>query len=294
MLLRELEYVKPNSVDEAVSWLGTLSDVGLLAGGQSLLNVLKMRVGGYQTLIDISELAELKGIEVVDQAIRIGAGVTYDELVHSPEISLYRPLLQEVAARIADPQVRNRGTVGGNCCYNDPTCHLPPFLTAIGATFEARGPKTTRMILARDFFVSYYQTALEPGEMLVGVYVPTAPRGSGDGFRALSVGGTDVLNIVSGASTVTLKEDGTIGDVAVVVTGAAEHPVRLERVESQLVGRSPEPSLVRSLFAALDTAVFDPIDDIHASAAYRLKMAPVFARRALEQALDNARRDFRD
>ncbi len=294
MLLRELEYVKPDSVDEALEWLGRLSDAGLLAGGQSLINVLKMRIGGYQTLIDISKLEDLKRIEMVGQGIRIGAGVTYDELLHSPAISLYRPLLQEVALRIADPQVRNRGTVGGNCCYNDPTCHLPPYLTAIGATFEARGPKATRMILARDFFVSYYQTALAPGEMLVGVYVPIAKRGSGDGFRAMSVGGTDVLNIVAGASTVTLKEDGTIGDVAVVVTGVAEHPLRLDGVESQLVGSSPEPSDVRSLFSALDTARFDPVDDVHASAEYRLKMAPIFVRRALEQALDNARRGLRD
>ncbi len=114
MLLRELEYVKPDSVDEALEWLGRLSDAGLLAGGQSLINVLKMRIGGYQTLIDISKLEDLKRIEMVGQGIRIGAGVTYDELLHSPAISLYRPLLQEVALRIADPQVR-RASAGPEC-----------------------------------------------------------------------------------------------------------------------------------------------------------------------------------
>ncbi len=294
LLLRELEYVRPDSLEDAVRLLSELPDAGLLAGGQSLINVLKMRIGGYSTLIDISRLRELKAIEVGEKSLRVGAGVTYDELMHSMEVSLHRPTLVDVVGRIADPQVRNRGTLGGNCCYNDPTCHLPPILTAIGTVFEARGSHGTRMIPASEFFVSYYQTSLGPGEMLVALHVPKLKSRSGDGFVPLSVGGTDVLNIIAGAATVTLAEEGGIEEVVIVVTGASERPIRLESVEEGLKGTAGQPDDADRAFSLLDLALLDPPDDVHASAEYRRDMVPVFTRRALEQAMKNARRGIHD
>ena len=150
------------------------------------------------------------------------------------------------------------------------------------------------MVPAQDFFVSYYQTQLESGEMLVAIHIPTAKKGSGDGFAPMSVGGTDVLNIIAGASTVTLQDDGRIANIAVVVTGAAERPVRFAVVEQQLTGTSGAAFDLDEAFGRFDTTILEPPDDVHASAEYRRDMASVFARRAVEQAVDNARRGFHD
>lgn len=294
MLLRELEYVRPSSVDEALKLLHDLSDGGVLAGGQSLVNVLKLRIGGYETLVDISRLPELKQIEVGEDVIRVGSGVTYDELIYSTEVLLARPIIPSVAARIADQQVRNRGTIGGNCCYNDPTCHFPPILTALGATFVVRNLEGEREVPAEQFFVSYYQTALEHGELLTEVRVPRIRRGQGDGFASLSVGGTDVLNIVTGACSVQLAGDGCIERIRIVVTGAGEKPLRLSAVEGALQGAVGDKEAIQTAFQQLDTAALEPPSDVHASAEYRRDMAPVFARRAVEQALSNARRGFNE
>lgn len=294
MLLRELEYVRPDSLDEAIALLSDLPDAGILAGGQSLVNVLKMRIGGYSTLIDISRLEELKSLERREDTLYIGAGVTYDTLIHSMDASLGRPILGEVAVRIADQQVQSRGTVAGNCCYNDPTCHFPPILSAVGAQFEILSKSGRRTLSSEDFFVSYYQTALEPGEMLVGIMVPTLAGSQGDGFSPLSVGGTDVLNIITGAATVSLDADGRIGDVRIVVTGASERPLLLTAVQDALTGTPGSTADLDTAFARVDPAEFDPPDDVHASSDYRRAMAPVFARRAVEQALDNARRGSND
>lgn len=294
MLLRELEYVRPDSVDEAIALLNVLPDAGILAGGQSLVNVLKLRIGGYSTLVDISRLSELKAVQVAEAEIRIGAGVTYDEVIQSLEVGMARPILPEVASRIADPQVRNRGTVGGNCCYNDPTCHFPPMLTALGAIFVVRGADGTREVAAEDFFVSYYQTAMEHGELLTAIRVPRQAPGQGDGFASLSVGGTDVLNIITGAATVQVSADGAIHELRVVVAGASERPLRLKSVEKALEGTDGGAAALDAAFNTVDGAVFDPPDDVHASAEYRRAMAPVFARRAVDQALTNARRGFNE
>nr|WP_243239534.1 xanthine dehydrogenase family protein subunit M [Sulfobacillus harzensis] len=293
-MLKELEYVRPETVDEAVYLLNTLTDAGILAGGQSLVNVLKLRIGGYSTLVDISRLSELKEIEVSDEDVHIGAGVTYDELIRSPEVAMARPILPAVATRIADQQVRNRGTVGGNCCYNDPTCHFPPILTALGATFIIRGPGGEREVAAEDFFVSYYQTAIEHGEILTTIRVPRQRPGQGDGFAPLSAGGTDVLNIITGASSVQLSASGKVEDLRLVVTGAGERPMRLASVEKSLLGTDGESTALDTAFDALDVAMFEPPEDVHASAEYRRAMVPVFARRAVEQALSNARRGLNE
>lgn len=294
MLLKELAYVRPETVDEAIELLTALPDAGILAGGQSLVNVLKLRIGGYSTLIDVSRIAALRTIQLSDNEITIGAGVTYDELIHSMDVMMGRPILPEVAYRIADQQVRNRGTVGGNCCYNDPTCHFPPILAAIGATFDVQGPAGTRSVTAEDFFVSYYQTALEHGEMLVGIRVPRVRDGDGDGFAPLSVGGTDVLNIITGAATVNVNNEGRLTSLRVVVTGASEQPRRLETVEKALCGTEGREDELEMAFSALDVSVFDPPGDVHASSEYRRDMVPVFTRRAVETALRNARRGYRD
>ena len=142
MLLREVEYARPGSIEEAVRLLGAHDGARALAGGQTLVNVMKARAASPEVLVDLADLSELRRIELSadGKALEIGAMVTYSELARSPEVSASRPILAEVAVTIADRQVQNRGTVGGNVCVNDPTNHLPPLLSAIGATFTIVGP----------------------------------------------------------------------------------------------------------------------------------------------------------
>src|SRR5690242_11684123 len=160
MLLREVGYARPSSLDEALGLLGETPGARALAGGQTLLNVMKARIASPEALIDLNGVDELKGIELhADGRLEIGAMITYAELIGSAEARA-RPILAEVCAQIADAQVRNRGTIGGNVCASDPTNHLPPLMVALGATLTVAGPDGERTVDAEDFFLGVYLTAV--------------------------------------------------------------------------------------------------------------------------------------
>src|SRR5215211_1914906 len=162
MLLREVGYARPSSLDEALSLLAATDGARALAGGQTLVNVMKARAASPDALIDLKGLGELKGIELAaDGTLRIGAMATYTEIAESAEARA-RPILGEVCATIADVQVRNRGTIGGNVCSNDPTNHLPPLLAAVGAQMTIAGAGGERTVPADDFFLGVYMTAVGP------------------------------------------------------------------------------------------------------------------------------------
>src|SRR5207342_3463006 len=170
MLLREVEYARPSTVDEAIALLAGNEGARALAGGQTLVNVMKARAASPDVLVDLASLDELREIGFSsDGQLEIGAMVTYAQLVTSSEVEVARPILAEVAATIADVQVRNRGTVGGNVCVNDPTNHLPPLLVALGATMIVRGAGGERSIPAEDFFVGVYETAAGEGDLLTRI-----------------------------------------------------------------------------------------------------------------------------
>src|SRR5206468_809754 len=172
MLLREVEYARPASVQEAVRLLSENDGARALAGGQTLINVMKARAASPDVLIDLKDLEELKGIDLAsDGTVSIGAMATYSELMESAEARA-RPILGEVCAQIADVQVRNRGTIGGNVCSNDPTNHLPPLMVALGATMHIAGQDGQREVPAEDFFLGVYMTAAGPGELLTKITVP--------------------------------------------------------------------------------------------------------------------------
>src|SRR4051795_11554421 len=160
MLLREVEYVRPGSVEEAVGLLAGNHAARPLAGGQTLINVMKARIAAPDLLVDLNDLPELREIRETDAGLELGAMVTYSQLVSASEVHRSRPILADVGAQIADVQVRNRGTVGGNVCSNDPTNHLPPLFVAMGATMTIAGPDGERDVTARDFFVGVYATAV--------------------------------------------------------------------------------------------------------------------------------------
>jgi aerobic carbon-monoxide dehydrogenase medium subunit len=264
MLLREVEYARPASVQEAVRLLAEHDGARALAGGQTLINVMKARAASPDVLVDLNDLEELKAIDLgSDGTVTIGAMATYSEIMASAEARA-RPILGEVCTQIADVQVRNRGTIGGNVCSNDPTNHLPPLMVALGATMHIVGQDGERAVPAEEFFLGVYMTAAGPGELLTKIAVPP---GKSDGFASVAIGkdGTCIVNAAAsvndGAPRVAL---GCVDAVPVLL-----HP------------SSPDDDAVRE---AVRGAGLDPPGDVHASADYRRHLAEVLAVRAVAQA----------
>jgi carbon-monoxide dehydrogenase medium subunit len=263
MLLREVEYARPASVQEAVRLLSEHDGARALAGGQTLINVMKARAASPDFLVDLNRLEELKGIDLgSDGTVSIGAMVTYTELMGSAEARA-RPILGEVCAQIADVQVRNRGTVGGNVCSNDPTNHLPPLLVSLGATMHITGQNGERSVSAAEFFLGVYLTAAGPGELLTRIDVPP---GKSDGFASVTIG-RDGTCIVSAAASVNGGTRIALGCVDAV-------PVLL----------APDSADEETVRAAVREAEIEPPSDVHASADYRRHLAEVVAVRAVAQA----------
>jgi aerobic carbon-monoxide dehydrogenase medium subunit len=266
MLLAEVEYAKPSSVEEAVRLLSAHSGARALAGGQTLTNVMKARAAAPDVLIDLNDLEELRAVSRTgDGGLELGAMVTLSELIRSSEVAEARPVLAEVASQIADVQVRNRGTIGGNICSNDPTNHVPPVVAALGATMTIRGADGERTVTPEEFFLGVYMTAVGPGELLTKITVPAA-GGAHDGFASVPIGrdGTCICNaaatVSDGQARIAL---GCVAAVPVVLTVAAQEGAVREAVRG---------------------AGLDPPSDVHASAEYRRHLAEVVAVRAVEEA----------
>ncbi len=240
----------------------------MLAGGQTLVNVMKARAASPEAVIDLDALEDLRGIELgSDGSLDIGAMTTISDLVESPEARA-RPILPEVAAQIADVQVRNRGTIGGNICANDPTNHMPPLLVALNATMTIAGRSGERTVSADDFFLGVYMTAAGPGEILTRVHIPPGRR---DGFASVTIG-RDGTCIVSAAVSLEGSPRVALGCVDAV-------PHRATDVEGRLNPDGDVKAAVTGLGATLD-----PPSDVHAPAEYRQKVAEVVVARAVEQA----------
>jgi carbon-monoxide dehydrogenase medium subunit len=266
MLLSEVGYARPASVDEAVRLLAENDGARPLAGGQTLVNVMKARAAAPDVLVDLADLEELRRIDrTADGGVVLGAMVTYARLLTSPEVKEARPVVAEAAAQIADVQVRNRGTVGGNVCSNDPTNHLPPLMVAAGAAMTIVGAGGERSVPAEEFFLGVYATAAGPGELLTAVTLPPLDGGA-DGFGAVTIG-ADGTCIVNAAATVRGDEArlalGCVAATPVLLTAAAEEDAVREAVRG---------------------AGLEPPSDVHGSAEYRRHLAEVVAVRALNAA----------
>ncbi len=269
MLLREVEYAKPASVVEALELLAANDGARALAGGQTLINVMKARAASPDALVDLNGIAELKGIELAaDGTLTIGAMATYSEIVASAEAKA-RPILGEVCSQIADVQVRNRGTIGGNLCSNDPTNHLPPLMAAVGAQMTIVGVSGERIVPAEEFFLGVYMTAVGLGELLTRISIPA---GKGDAFAA-----------------VTLGVDGTcIANAAASVNGSVR--IALGCVDAVPVLLEPESGDAEAVRRAVRAAALDPPSDVHASSDYRSHLAEVLAVRAAAEAVERGAR----
>lgn len=276
MLLREVDYARPSTVEEAISLLAGYEGARALAGGQTIVNVMKARAAAPDVLVDLVDLAELRAIGFSsDGLLEIGAMVTYSQLISSSEVEVARPILAEVAATIGDVQVRNRGTVGGNVCVSDPTNHLPPLLLALGASFTIRGQESERTVAADEFFVGVYMTAVGEGELLTKIGVPP-PSGAGDGFAGVTIGKHGTF-VVDAAATVSDES------VRIALGCVAATPVRATEMEQRLAGSDFSEASVRAAAEGLGASL-DPPSDVHGSAAYRRHLAEVSAVRAVLQA----------
>ncbi|MGB8351213.1 MAG: FAD binding domain-containing protein [Gaiella sp.] len=281
MLLREVSYARPSTVEEAVSLLTEHDGARALAGGQTLVNVMKQRAASPDVLVDLADLDELRPITVSGTTLEIGAMATLASITRSSEVEVSRPILAATAATVADVQVRNRGTLGGNICVNDPTNHFPPLLVALGASMTIRSASGERVVTAEEFFVGVFETAVGEGDLLTRISIPAAGKGTGDGMAGVTLGahGTYVAN--AAASVV----DGT-WRIALGCVGAVPH--RATAVESALDGTDVDEAAVRSAVEGLGDTL-DPPADVHASAEYRRSLAETSTVRAVLQAAEKAR-----
>jgi carbon-monoxide dehydrogenase medium subunit len=277
VLLRAVDYVRPGSLTDAIQALESVPGARVLAGGQSLVNVLKHRAADVDLLVDVSRLGDLLGISVgADGDAEIGAAVTYDALDRHAALRAAQPTAADVAGSIADQQVRCHGTIGGNACFNDPGSNFPPLLVAVGATMHVSGPDGERDVPAEDFFEGAYQVALRPGELLRSIGVP--PVGdAGIGYESLQLA-RDSWAIARAVAYV--RGAGAITEARVVLGCVGGKPVRARAVEERLAGARPTTDAVAAAAAAASEDI-DPPGDVHASAGYRREMARVVTRRAL-------------
>jgi carbon-monoxide dehydrogenase medium subunit len=273
-------YLRATCPEEAVWAIQEYGyDAAILAGGQSLLPLLNMRMARPAVVVDVNGLAELDEISV-NGHLSIGALTRQSRVEHSPEVAAAAPLVSEAVPYIGHPAIRNRGTVGGNVAHADSASELPAVMVALGAEIVALGPNGERAIPADDFFVSHYTTALDT-ELVTGVRIPLDERPRTAFIEVARRHGDFAL--VGVATAVTLDDSGTCTRVRIALSGVAGAPHRPREAEALLEGQSASPELLAELERAVQANV-DPGSDVHASADYRRRVSGVIARRAVERA----------
>lgn len=271
-------YKKARALDEAVALLGQHTDARLLAGGQSLIATLNMRLSAPSLLVDINGIGGLDRIEAKDGTVTIGALTRHAQAERSDVIAKHAPLIATAMPHIAHPAIRNRGTIGGSIAFADPAAELPACLLALGGEVEAQGPKGRRTIKADDFFRDLYETALGSGEVLTAIRVPVATAETRTGFAELARRHGDYA-IVGLAATARAKGKG-LSDVRLAFFGVDNTPVRARKAEAAL-----ESGDVEAAVAALD---LEPHDDIQATGAEKKHLAGVLLRRVAKQLMEAA------
>jgi len=281
----QFDYHSPASVQEAISLLGRLKDdAKVLAGGHSLLPMMKLRLAQPKHLIDLRKVPGLSGIKEDGGAIAIGALTTHYAVESSSLLKQKCPLLTETAGTIGDPQVRNMGTIGGSLAHADPAADYPAAVIALGAELVAEGPKGKRTIKVDDFFKGLLTTALQPQEILVEIRIPSWPAGTGMAYMKFPHPASRFA-VVGVAAVVTA--DGK--KVGVGVTGAGTKAVRAKGVEAALAGKTLDAATLK---AAAEKAA-DGVDvqaDLQGSVEYKTHLLKVYCRRALEAALSRAKK----
>jgi aerobic carbon-monoxide dehydrogenase medium subunit len=277
---------RPETLAEAVELLARYDDAKVLAGGQSLVPLLNFRLARPEHLVDLGRIAALTTITRTSEALRIGAMVTHRQAEMSPAVRADAPLMSTGFPHIAHQAIRARGTVGGSVAHADPAAELPAVVMALEATMIAVGPAGEREIAASDFFVSNLVTALAPDEILTEIRFAPASGRTGAAFEEVGRRQGDFALVGAGAQ-LRLAHDGTVEDARVCVTGVAAVPHRGYEVESLLLGRRLEPSVLDAAAEATRQAV-TPSGDLHATADYRRDVAGTLVARAIRAAHDRA------
>jgi carbon-monoxide dehydrogenase medium subunit len=287
MYAPDFAYYRAGSLAEAGQLLQQHPGAKLLAGGHSLIPLLKLRLAAPAALVDIGRLDELKGVAVANGRVRIGALTTHAELAASSELATHAPALAEAAATIGDPAVRNRGTIGGNVAHADPASDLPTVLAVLDATIATTGDGGDPGIAAADFFEGMMATALGDHDIVTAVEVPASPAGQGQAYVKFAHPASRYA-VVGAAAAVTVT-GGTISTAAVALGGLVPTATRAASVEQALAGQTPSADTIAAAAAAVTADLGDDlIGDIYASAEYRRAMAPVCVKRALTAAVERA------
>jgi aerobic carbon-monoxide dehydrogenase medium subunit len=281
------DFVRAQTVEDASRQLLDSNHEGkLLAGGQSLVPLLNMRLAAPTVLIDLAGIQELQHIERDHDNLRIGAMVRQRDAELSDTVAASCPLLSEAIALVAHPQIRHRGTVGGSIAHADPAAEIPAAVVLLDAVMHIHGPNGDRSVAAAEFFRSFLMTALEDGEVLTSIEMPVSSPQAGWACEELARRPGDYP--LTGAAAQVELHDGTIADPRLVLYAVGTRPVRARSAEEILRGAMPEPGLLKRA-ADEAAAEINPGSNMHASAEYRRRLAKVIARRALERAVMRGR-----
>ncbi len=286
MIPGSFAYHRPKSLNEA---LGLLADLGEearpLAGGHSIIPMMKLRFASPEHLVDLAGIGDLKGVRADGSDIVIGAMTTQHDLIASDLLAARIPILRETSLVIADPQVRYVGTLGGNVANGDPGNDMPAVMMCLNATYQAVGKGGERRIAAREFYQGAFFTALEPGEIVAAIRIPVPPAGHGHAYQKLKRKVGDYAT--AAAAVVLTKAGGTVTSCSIGLTNVSETPLWAEEASRLLVGSTLDAASVKRAVAAAE-AITSPASDNRGPAAYRTKMAGVMLARALLRAAARA------
>jgi carbon-monoxide dehydrogenase medium subunit len=277
MIPPAFDYTRPDSVDDAVHALADAGDEAkVLAGGQSLVPLLRLRLAFPELLVDVGRIPELRGVHEDGDSLVIGAMTTHHEVVHDPLVRRHAGLLAQATATVADPAVRHRGTLGGSLAHADPAGDLPAVALTLDAELVVAGPAGRRTIAARDFFVDYLQSALADDELLLEVQIP---KTDGWSFHYEKFHPVAQSWAVVGVAALVRRDDGRIAEARVGLTNMGATPLRATAAEEALAGADGPEAVARAAEAAADGT--RPAQDLSASPEYRRHLARVLTRRAV-------------
>ena len=280
------EYHRPKSVAEALELLGRFGDDGkVLAGGHSLVPMMKLRLAEPAHLIDINGINGFNGIREEGEAIVIGAGTTQAEVLASDLLRDTCPILHETAAQIGDPQVRNCGTVGGNCANGDPGNDYPAVMMALGATYELRSGEGARRVAATDFYEGVYATALKANELLVEVHIPTPADGAAMSYRKIKRKVGDYA--IAAAAVILTLSGGKCVDAAIALTNVGDTALLVPAAADALKGTTVDASAIQAAAEAA-MAACNPVEELRGTIEYRTAMVGEMTRLAIGDALSRA------
>ncbi|SDM40550.1 xanthine dehydrogenase family protein subunit M [Bacillus sp. OK048] len=281
----KFEFLRPVTIEEAIEYLEEYGeDAKIISGGQSLIPVLNMRLSTPKYLIDVSRIKELNYIKKEGSVLAIGALTRHYEVEESELVKKYCPLLTEGMKNVGHPQIRSRGTIGGSIAHADPSAELPCMLSVLRGEIVIIGPDGERTVPTDEFFLTYLLTSLEPTELVKEIRFPIINENFGSAFIEMTRRHGDFA-LVEVAAVVGLDEEGTFSFVQLAVGGAGPTPIILEEIEDFLIGKEPTEQVIEEAVEAIEDYL-DPEGDLHSSAEYRVHLASVLTKRALQTAIN--------